>query len=784
MKIVVWFKQLFGHRYFNRIFYLSISSLILLVILATLAFYIYIDNSVTRNTYENDMKMLMQIQKNYENTNKLIINFCKKVFYSPSADKVMYSRPDELEWEEIAAELKNISYDMKSFEPYIHSVYIYNNFSQAYYSAFADSVSETSDVYLGKAILQYNQVPKLMPVLRKIKTNNPETIEYEDVLSYFYYDTADENNRFHGCVIVNIQPEWLLDNLYSLNPNDNGRFLLMASNRKFFNVDNGTSQKYLDDLTIVYYHTIMEKIKNGVTSDIIPCYIGKEKSILSYVYLKDEGFILYKIQTYDNVYAGVKNIKIALLIISASIIIISLFIAFFMAENIYKPFQKLLKSISSYTGNSNDSYINRDELGFLEDSYIRSVNEIHLLKKEINSTDLIKYKYYLTQLLINSDTVTDNEIMNISSSGLFNVNIRDVLTLVILKLDSASADNPAVQSISGWIRNTFSEALSNCYVNDIVYLESKYIVAIINAGANKNEENDKEVLRQVISNMQQKTYNNYSMSYAAIISDPIRSVTKLSETYIMLQRHLSYSYIYGSTAIITTELIEGNLSNSSLNYPSSVEQKLVTGIKEQNYDAVTIHMDDIINKLKKMNYNNITISLMNLCNTINVAINEANKANDTSHPMDLFDINPVDYHTIDEFQSVLQDLIKNSFTDGSSTTKHNRNIKAAKSIIYNEYTDPNLSLVSIAERIKISPNYLNFSFNSICGCSVSDFITDYRLSKAAELLEISDDSINTIMYAVGMENESTFYRRFKLKFGTTPKNYLAGRLYEKVVKSD
>jgi hypothetical protein len=40
-----------------------------------LAFYIYIDNSVTRNTYENDMKMLKQIQKNYENTNKLIINF-------------------------------------------------------------------------------------------------------------------------------------------------------------------------------------------------------------------------------------------------------------------------------------------------------------------------------------------------------------------------------------------------------------------------------------------------------------------------------------------------------------------------------------------------------------------------------------------------------------------------------------------------------------------------------------------------------------------------------------
>ncbi len=783
MKRFIWIKQLFGHRYFNRIFYLSIFSLILLVILATLAFYIYIDSSVSKNTYKNDMKMLMQIKKNYENTNKLIINFCTRVFYDPSATKVMQSQPDELSWGEIAAELKNISIDMKSFEPYIHSVYIYNNSCKTYYSAFTNYESEVNDVYLGKAILQYDHMPKLMPVLRKIKTNNPKTIEYEDVLSYFYYDTVDESNRFNGCVIVNIEPEWLLDNLNSMNSDDNGRFLLMASNRKFFNVDDSTSHEYLDDLTVVYYRTVMDKIKNGITSDMIPCSIDGERSILSYIYLKNEDFILYKIQTYDNVYAGVKNIKITFLIISASIIIIALFFAFFMAENIYKPFQKLLKSISSYTGN-NDSYIHKDELSFLEDSYIRSVNEIHLLKKEIDSTDLIKYKYYLTQLLVNSDTMTNNEIMDISNSGLFNVNIRDVLSLIILKLDSASSDNPAVQSINDWIRNNFSEALSNIYVNDIVYLENNYIVAIINAGNSRNNGNDNEVLYQILVNMQQKTHISYGISFAAIISDPICLIHKLSETYALLQRYLSYSYIYGNTAIITTELIKENLSNSTLNYPFLEEQKLVAGIKEQKFDAVTTHLDDIIKKLRKMSYNNITISLMNLCNTINVTINEVNIANSRSHTMDMFDINPVDYHTIDEFQSVLQDFIKNSLTDSSATTKYNRNIKAAKNIIYNEYTDPNLSLVNIAERIKISPNYLNFSFNSICGCSVSDFITDYRLIKAAELLEISDDSITSIMNTVGILNESTFYRRFKLKFNTTPKNYLADRLYEKVIKND
>jgi putative aldouronate transport system substrate-binding protein len=117
--------------------------------------------------------------------------------------------------------------------------------------------------------------------------------------------------------------------------------------------------------------------------------------------------------------------------------------------------------------------------------------------------------------------------------------------------------------------------------------------------------------------------------------------------------------------------------------------------------VVMTHLDDIIKKLKKMSYNNITISLINLCNTINVTISEANKANSRLLNMDMFYINPVDYHTIDEFQSVLQDFIKNSLTDSSSTTKYNRNIKAAKNIIYNEYTDPNLSLADYSKKVSL-----------------------------------------------------------------------------------
>jgi len=83
MKRVRWFRRLFGYSYFSRIFNLSISTLIILVVISSSVFYLFIDNSVSKNMYESDMDMLMQIEKNFENTNNMITNILKNLYFDP-----------------------------------------------------------------------------------------------------------------------------------------------------------------------------------------------------------------------------------------------------------------------------------------------------------------------------------------------------------------------------------------------------------------------------------------------------------------------------------------------------------------------------------------------------------------------------------------------------------------------------------------------------------------------------------------------------------------------------
>jgi AraC-like DNA-binding protein len=790
MKRLGWFKQLFEYRYFGRIFYLYIVSLMLLVVIITSAFYFYVEDTVTKNKYETDMQTLLQIKNNVEITNRFIANFCVNIYFNSSAVNLMRSRPDNINWNDIITDLKDISSSMISFAPYIHSVYVYNNSNNTYYSTYTGLGTITHDRYLEDVIRQYDHVPVLMPIVRKIKSKSLNKEVYKNIFSYFFYETTDKNGRFDGAVVVNVDPDWLMENLNSLNDDaydEQSRFYLMAANREFVSSDKNAPEYYLDDLQSIYYDRIAEEVEKGVTSNMFPCSINDTEYMLSYIYLKDEDFILFKTQPYDSVYASINHVKVSLLIISAVVVIFSFFLSFFISDRIYRPFGKMLGRINGQAYYRNPDRKSIDELGFLEDSYIRSANEISLLRNKIDSADAIKYKYYLIQLLVNSSAVTDKEIEDINSSELFNINIYDPIMLIMLKLDSkhiVESTARSLSSVSDWLKSMLSETLSKYYINDIIDLENSYIVAILNAGEPAEREDGYKALHEEILLLQQKARQQFGFSFAAVIGDPVDSINGIAENFFLLQRHLAYRYIYGSDAIITTELIAENLNNLALNYPVQEEKKLVREIKAQNVSQIEIVLDDILRKIAKMSYNNLLISVIRLGNTIRNTVEEISRVNFKDIYADTVGDNPMQYSTIAELGASLLDLIKNGIAEDIVAGKHRKLAAAAKGIVLNSYVDPNLCLIGIADSLKISPNYLNHIYKNINGMSISDFITDYRLDKAAQLIESSNDSVYTIMRRVGIENESFFYKRFKEKFGTTPKNYLVGQKFQKLVGSE
>ena len=107
---------------------------------------------------------------------------------------------------------------------------------------------------------------------------------------------------------------------------------------------------------------------------------------------------------------------------------------------------------------------------------------------------------------------------------------------------------------------------------------------------------------------------------------------------------------------------------------------------------------------------------------------------------------------------------------GRKTQQPKVYVTDAVSYIKSHYADK-ISVSGIAEFLGISRAYLNKAFQQELGMSVQRFLIDYRMHSAANLLYNSEMSIQQISEAVGYEDQLTFSKAFKRKFGVSPTCY-------------
>lgn len=92
--------------------------------------------------------------------------------------------------------------------------------------------------------------------------------------------------------------------------------------------------------------------------------------------------------------------------------------------------------------------------------------------------------------------------------------------------------------------------------------------------------------------------------------------------------------------------------------------------------------------------------------------------------------------------------------------------------IYEHYMDPDLSLKVIAEKLFVNYSYLSAQFTKEMGMSASQYITRFRVTKAADALRSGEENMIEIACSVGYTDVKYFYRCFKKEFGITPYQYM------------
>ncbi|MET0621843.1 MAG: helix-turn-helix transcriptional regulator [Pyrinomonadaceae bacterium] len=79
-----------------------------------------------------------------------------------------------------------------------------------------------------------------------------------------------------------------------------------------------------------------------------------------------------------------------------------------------------------------------------------------------------------------------------------------------------------------------------------------------------------------------------------------------------------------------------------------------------------------------------------------------------------------------------------------------------------------ITLTCMARTVGISTSRLRHLFKEQVNLTPSQFLMNYRMAKAKELLTTTGLSVKEVMVAVGVSDPSNFTRYFKRHFGTTP----------------
>ncbi len=113
------------------------------------------------------------------------------------------------------------------------------------------------------------------------------------------------------------------------------------------------------------------------------------------------------------------------------------------------------------------------------------------------------------------------------------------------------------------------------------------------------------------------------------------------------------------------------------------------------------------------------------------------------------------------------------YPDASSDTKDNKNLRHAYEIAdyLSEHYRDDIDLDFLAKKFFLSKYYLCRTFHEVTGYNIREYINIYRIRAAKQLLEESDESIDSVASKVGYHSSTHFEKIFKSYMNISPLKY-------------
>ena len=593
-------------------------------------------------------------------------------------------------------------------------------------------------------------------------------------------------NGFKNTSLNNLIASSILNHIVSkvlacLNMADSSKFnnIFILTDKGEFIQGEKIDKDFKASLKDLYNNELKRPGKDSSDVNFFKGKINGTTYLITYVPVENAGWSLIEVQLYDEVFQEAKDLQLTIIIITAIFLILAFVASLPVSKKIYKPIDTLIKTIAKEQPERADTFSGKDEIGFLQGMY-KQVNEALLMyEREKDTNNEIIKSYFLRRLVVESFSISDEEIAKASAQEIFNMNLNQHMLICLIKLDNYSEFNDKYSIrdkdlIKYAIMNILTQVLSYNYENTAIDMKDDQIIVLL--GIENHEDSLYENLIEHLKQAQTIIFSDLNISVSISVSQPVNHFKEITKSYSYVLNISMYRLIYGKRSIITHEMIKNNQNNTQFKYPFSLEKELIKAIKSGNSAGAEEVLSKILHDISNKNYTNIMLSLTYVVNIIRNTVDEMNQLR--IEPIlinsNLLNQEIYEFETFNELKNKFVQIFKEicGLEKTAGSEKHEILVDAVKGIIHANYFDNGLYLQQIAAMLKMSPTHIGRVFKEVTGLSVPEYINEIRLTKAVDLLTTSSLSINQVMTKIGVENESYFYKLFKKKFGTTPKEYV------------
>lgn len=252
--------------------------------------------------------------------------------------------------------------------------------------------------------------------------------------------------------------------------------------------------------------------------------------------------------------------------------------------------------------------------------------------------------------------------------------------------------------------------------------------------------------------------------------DTVQGVAKAYQSYASAVILLQNSFFYPANSLLFPSVLES--TPPSREFPVSPEQNFLEFLKNRNAEKMEQLLDQF-HSFFICNHSLLPNQIKDFYFKLFLNLDEARKqflisgASSEESIADTLD----NCFNFEELHQALTRRIQGFFRDQENTSRENPTILLIKGYISEHYANPALSVKDISDHIHLSASYVCTFFKNETGRTLNQYLTEYRMERAKQLLVDLRYKITEISSMVGYSDGNYFGKSFKKYSGLSPSEY-------------